>query len=186
MRRWFIHTTMESYDKSNLAPLQILYLRWEQRVRSFKFQDQTWIRSFTSSLLQMHYLSAKRWDHNYVFQTVDDIQWNASHAQTYPGSEPSMACFCPQHLRLSSSSGWKFLQAQMALWSVAPSSGLYLHWPTKEGVQKGCSSKRGGPSSGRLFFIRGLTICSTISTVLSVHYTEGCFHTMGGWSLLLA
>ena len=44
---------------------------------------QTWIRSFMSSLLEMHHLSVILQDHSSVFQMSDDIQWNASHAQTY-------------------------------------------------------------------------------------------------------
>ena len=61
---------------------------------------QTWVKSFTSSLLQTCHLSAIHPDHNFVFQTADDIQWNASGTQPYREAETNKACF---HLGMAKS-----------------------------------------------------------------------------------
>lgn len=55
--------------------------------------DQTWIRSLTSRLFQMHQLSAICPDQISVSLTADDMQWNASHTQPCCKAKPSMPRF---------------------------------------------------------------------------------------------
>ena len=45
--------------------------------------DQTWTASLRSSSLKMHHLSAVLPHHGSVFQTADNVLWNASHTQPY-------------------------------------------------------------------------------------------------------
>ena len=49
----------------------------------------------------MHYLSATLPDQSPVFQTADDIQWNASRIQLRYKAEPGAARFHPEKATLS-------------------------------------------------------------------------------------
>ena len=62
---------------------------------SICYSNQTLIRNFMSSSLQMRHLSATHPDYNSLFQSADDVSWNASHAQPYHEAELSTACFRP-------------------------------------------------------------------------------------------